>query len=59
MTSPESALHVVGDEMVVSLPELQYSVTYYKAETSPQLHARHITENTIRTFRGPRAGVDA
>jgi hypothetical protein len=29
MTSPDSALHVemVGDEIVVSLPESQYSVT--------------------------------
>jgi hypothetical protein len=45
MMSPESALHVeVGDEIVVSLPESQYSVTYYKAETSPQLRAKHITE---------------
>ena len=44
MTSPESALHVevVGDEIVVSLPESQYSVTYYKA--SPQLRAKHITK---------------
>jgi hypothetical protein len=46
MTSPESALHVemVGDEIVVSLPESQYSVTYYKAETSSQLRAKHMTE---------------
>ena len=76
MTSPESGLHVevVGDEIVVSLPESQYSVTYYKAETSPQLRAKHITEK-IRSARsddrvratglearqrqGPRAGVDS
>jgi hypothetical protein len=47
MTSPESALHVevVDDEIVVSLPESQYSVTYYKPKTSPQLRAKHITEN--------------
>jgi hypothetical protein len=46
MTSPESALHleVVDDEIVVSLPESQYSVTYYKPGTSPQLRAKHITE---------------
>jgi hypothetical protein len=46
MMSLESALHVevVGNEIVVSLPESQYSVTYYKAETSPQLRAKHITE---------------
>ena len=28
----------------MSLPESQYSVTCYKAETSPQLRAKHITE---------------
>ncbi|MGC1178319.1 MAG: hypothetical protein WA884_04665 [Methyloceanibacter sp.] len=46
MTSPESALHVevADDEIVVSLPESQYSVTYYKPETRPQLLAKHITE---------------
>jgi hypothetical protein len=46
MTSPEAALHdeVVGDEIVVGLPKSQYSVIYYKAETSPQLCAKHITE---------------
>jgi len=46
MTSPESAFHVevAEDEIVVSLPESQYSVTYYKPETRPQLLAKHITE---------------
>jgi hypothetical protein len=34
---------VVGDEIVLSLPESQYSVTYYEAETSPQLRAKHTT----------------
>ena len=61
MTSPESALHVdvVDDEIVVSLPESQYSVTYYKPETSPQLCAKHITEKydprvpmTVSEFHG-------
>ncbi len=35
---------MADDEIVVSLPELQYSVTYYKPETRPQLLAKHITE---------------
>jgi hypothetical protein len=64
MTSPESALHVemVGDEIVVSLPESQYSVTYYKAETSSQLRAKHITEKYHHQddrVRVPRTGPEA
>ena len=50
---------MVGEEIVVSLPESQYSVTYYKAETSPQLRAKHITEkydpHVPMTVSEPRA----
>ena len=37
-------IEVVDDEIVVSLPKSQLSVTYYKPERSPQLLAKRITE---------------
>ena len=51
MTTPGSALHVevVGDEIVVSLPESQYSVTY--AGRLPSCAQSTSQKNTIRTFR--------
>ena len=35
---------MVDDEIVVSLPKSQLSVTYYKPDKSPQLLAKRITE---------------
>ena len=35
-------IQVVEDELIVSLPESSYAVTYYKPANSPQLLARGI-----------------
>jgi hypothetical protein len=35
---------VVDDEIVVSLPKSQFSVTYYKPDKSPRVFAKRITE---------------
>ena len=37
-------IEVVEDEIVVSLPKSQLSVTYYKSHKSPRLLAKRITE---------------
>lgn len=37
-------IEVVEDEIVVSLPKSQLSVTYYKSDKSPRLLAKRITE---------------
>jgi len=37
-------IEVVEDEIVVSLPKSQLSVTYYKSRKSPRLLAKRITE---------------
>jgi len=37
-------IEVIDNEIVVSLPESQLSVTYYKSDKSPQLLAKRITE---------------
>jgi hypothetical protein len=44
--SPDSDLHVavVDDEIVVSLPQSRYTVTYYKPENSPQLLGKRISD---------------
>jgi hypothetical protein len=46
MTSEPDLLHieVVDNEIIVSLPKSQLSVTYHKSEKSPQLLAKRITE---------------
>jgi hypothetical protein len=36
--------------IVVSLPESQLSVTYYKPDKSPRLLAKRMMENTIRAL---------
>jgi hypothetical protein len=36
--------HRSKDEIIVSLPKSQLSVTYYKSDKSPQLLAKRITE---------------
>ena len=38
----ELRIQVVDDELIVSLPESSYGVTYYKPANSPQLLARRI-----------------
>jgi len=37
-------IEVVEDEIVVSLPKSQLSVTYYRSHKSPRLLAKRITE---------------
>jgi hypothetical protein len=37
-------IEVVDDEIVVSLPKSQLSVTYYKPDNSPRLLAKRMTE---------------
>ena len=37
-------IEVVDDEIVVSLPKSQLSVTYYKPDKSPRLLAKRMTE---------------
>jgi hypothetical protein len=46
MTSEPDLLRieVVDNEIIVSLPKSQLSVTYHKSEKSPQLLAKRITE---------------
>jgi hypothetical protein len=42
--SAEVHVAVVDDEIVVTLPQSHYSVTYYKPENSPQLLAKRIAD---------------
>lgn len=42
--SAELHVAVVDDEIIVTLPESHYSVTYYKPENSRQLLAKRIAE---------------
>jgi hypothetical protein len=44
MTGWKLDCHVRDDEIIVTLPGTIYTVTYYKPEGSPQLHARHISD---------------
>jgi hypothetical protein len=37
-------VEVIDDEIVVSLPQSRYSVTYYKPKKSPQLLAKRISD---------------
>jgi transcriptional regulator with XRE-family HTH domain len=64
MTSPESALQVevVGNEIVVSLPESQYSVTFTRRKRLPNCAQSTSQKNTIRAddrVRVPRTGLEA
>jgi hypothetical protein len=66
MTKPESALHVevVGDEIVVSLPESQYSVTLLQGgNVSPAARKAHHRKIRSARFddrvRVPRTGLEA
>ena len=47
-------IEVVEDEIVVSLPKSQLSVTYYKSDKSPRLLAKRITKK----IRSPHADDD-
>jgi hypothetical protein len=38
----ELRIQVIDDELIVSLPQSSYAVTYYKPANSPQLLARRI-----------------
>ena len=49
-------LEVVDDDIVVSLPEWHYSVTYYKPDKSPQLLARRILSKDDP--RAPMTGAE-
>jgi hypothetical protein len=52
MTEPWGNLRVdvVDDEIIVSLPGTNYSVTYYKRANSPQLLAKNIShKDDLRT----------
>lgn len=41
-TAPHLEIHLVHDEIIVTMPGFRYSVTYYKPDRSPQLMARNI-----------------
>jgi len=45
MTDPNLRVEVVDDEIIMTLPQSSYSVTYYKAGGSTQLRARRISDN--------------
>ncbi len=42
--TPDLHLEVVDDEIIVTLPGTNYTVTYFKPDRSPQLLARGIAE---------------
>jgi hypothetical protein len=46
MTGLKSDLRVemVGDEILITLPQSHYAVTYYKPKNSPQLLAKRISD---------------
>jgi hypothetical protein len=37
-------VEMIGDEILVTLPQSHYAVTYYKPKNSPQLLAKHISD---------------
>ncbi|MGB6439771.1 MAG: hypothetical protein WBE89_10660 [Methyloceanibacter sp.] len=44
MSRSDLHVEVRGGEIIVTLPFSRYGVTYYKPANSPQLLARHISE---------------
>jgi len=56
--SPELDLlvEVVDDEIIVSLPQAHYSVTYFKPERAPQLLAKNISDRDDP--RAPMTGAE-
>jgi len=44
MTDPNLRVEVVDDEIIVTLPQWRYSVTYFKPERAPQLLAKNISD---------------
>ncbi len=55
MTDPDLRVEVVDDEIIVSLRQSGYSVTYYKPENSPQPPTP--LEKTMLCVRGANYGT--
>jgi hypothetical protein len=47
----ELHVQVLNDDIIVTLPESHYSVTYYKPAKSPQLVAKFFRTETIRALQ--------